>query len=583
MIAQPPSELAVVLRSLRPYFIRAIWYSVIASLLLLAPTGFMLEVYDRVVSSRSHLTLAMLILLVVLAYAVMELLEWSRAQTLHAAGLELDRRLSDRVFDAMFTANLRRHPGGSPQAMNDLRAVRDFISSPAVSATMEAPVALVFLVLIFAINPLLGWVAVVGAVLQTFVGLLNERATQPPLVAANRSAIAAQQYADGTLRNAQVIEALGMQRDIHKRWMTKQREFLTLQAVASDRAGGYQAVVKMLQTLMGSTLLGLAAYLLLEKQLNGGGSMMIIASLLGGRVLQPLVMIVAQWRAVVGVRDASERINRLLADHPAKGKAMPLPAPKGFVNAEHIIASGPGSQVAILRGISFSLQPGEVLVVVGPSASGKTTLARVLVGLWASAGGKMRLDGADVFAWDKAELGPNVGYLPQGIELFEGTLAENIARFGEIETAKVEAAARAVGLHDFIMSLPQGYESPVGRDGAMLSGGQRQRVGLARALYGDPVFVVLDEPNSSLDEDGDAALADAIRSLKERGTTFVLMTHRTSVVALADKLLVLRDGLAHAFGSRDEVIAALAKAAQAQQQQQPEPQHAAPPRLAAVS
>jgi ATP-binding cassette subfamily C exporter for protease/lipase len=569
MNTNPPSELRQAVTALRPYFKRAFWYSLVASLLLLAPTGFMLEVYDRVVTSRNHFTLLMLLVVVIGAYAVMELLEWARGQILYSAGLDLDRRLADRVFNAIFTANLRKQPGGSAVLMNDFRTVREFISSPVVTSVMEAPVAVVFLALLFAISPVLGWVAVVGAVVQVFVGIANERATNPPLVAANRSAIAAQQYADGTLRNAQVIESMGMQRDIHRLWIEKQREFLKLQAIASDRAGGYQALTKFLQTTMSSLLLGVAAYLLLNRSLNGGGSMMIIASLLGGRLLQPLVMIVAQWKLVVGVRDSWNRLEALLAMVPKKGNAMPLPAPRGSLQVEGIVAAPPNGGPNILRGIQFALQPGEVLAVIGPSAAGKTSLARVLVGLWPSLAGKVRLDGVDVYTWEKAELGPHVGYLPQGIELFDGTLAENIARFGEVEPGKVEAAARAVGLHDFIMTLPQGYDSPVGRDGAMLSGGQRQRVGLARALYGDPVFVVLDEPNSSLDEQGDAALSAAIQAGKSRGATFVVMTHRTSVLSVSDKMLVLRDGQTQAFGPRDEVLAALAK--MAQQAAQPRP------------
>jgi ATP-binding cassette subfamily C exporter for protease/lipase len=276
---------------------------------------------------------------------------------------------------------------------------------------------------------------------------------------------------------------------------------------------------------------------------------------------------VTQWRGVVAVRDSWGRLNLLLAAVPPAGKGMPLPPPKGLVVAEGVLAGAPGTSVPILKGIAFALKPGEVLAVVGPSASGKTTLARVLVGLWPSAGGKVRLDGADVYSWDKAELGPSIGYLPQDVELFEGTIAENIARFGDPEHAKVQAAARAVGLHETIMALPQGYDSPVGRDGAILSGGQRQRVGLARAIYGDPVFVVLDEPNSSLDEAGDAALAAAIMDLKARGTTFVVMTHRTSILPVVDKMLVLRDGQSQAFGARDEVMAALNKASAVAQQQ----------------
>ena len=265
---------------------------------------------------------------------------------------------------------------------------------------------------------------------------------------------------------------------------------------------------------------------------------------------------------MINVRDAWARLDSLLEAVPVRPEGMALPAPRGVLQVEPLMAGAPGNPASILKGVSFTLAPGEVLAVVGPSASGKTTLARLLMGLWPASMGKVRLDGADVFTWDKSELGPHVGYLPQGVELFDGTLAENIARFGEVEMVKVEAAARAVGLHDFIMALPQGYDSPVGRDGTMLSGGQRQRVGLARAIYGDPVFVVLDEPNSSLDEEGDAALAGAIRMMKSRGTTFVVMTHRTSVLAVADKMLVLRDGQMQAFGPRDDVLAALQKAAQ---------------------
>jgi ATP-binding cassette, subfamily C, bacterial exporter for protease/lipase len=300
----------------------------------------------------------------------------------------------------------------------------------------------------------------------------------------------------------------------------------------------------------------------MRNELHGGSAMMIIASVLGGRVLAPLVLIVSQWRAVVNVRDAYARLDQLLTQFPQNPPAMPLPAPRGVLTVEALVAGAPGNPSPIVKGVQFGLQPGEVVAVIGPSASGKTTLARLLVGVWPAASGKVRLDGADVFTWDKEELGPHVGYLPQGVELLEGTLAENIARFGPVDLIKVEAAARSVGLHEFILALPKGYDSPVGRDGGMLSGGQRQRVALARALYGDPVFVVLDEPNSSLDEAGDAALTAAIAQRKAQGTGFVVMTHRTSLLAVADKLLIVRDGNQAAFGPRDEVLAALQKANQ---------------------
>lgn len=554
-----PSELHMAVLSLRPYFVRAAWFSLCSCLLVLAPSGYMLEVYDRVINSRNHLTLAMLTVLVLGAYVLMEVLEWARSEVMHEAGLKLDRTLRERIFTAIFEANLQRIPGGSLQPLNDLRTVRDFLSAPPLLALMEAPVSLVFLALVFAVSPVLGWACLIGALAQIFIGWLNEQNTQPPLVAANQAAMAAQHYADGSLRNAQVIESMGMLRDIHRRWMQRQREFLGLQETASKRAGGYQAVTKFLQTTMGSLLLGLGAWLLLRNELNGGSGMMIVASILGGRVLAPLVQIITQWRTVVNVRDAWERIDTLLATVQVTPRAMALPAPCGMLQVETLAAGAPGGSTAIIKNVAFRLSPGEVLAVVGPSASGKTTLARLLVGLWPATSGKVRLDGVDVFSWDKSELGPYLGYLPQGVELIDGTLAENIARFGAVEPAKVKAAARAVDLHDFIMSLPQGYDSPVGREGARLSGGQRQRVALARALYGDPVLVVLDEPNSSLDEIGDTALASAIVELKARGTTFVVMTHRTSILAVVDKMLVLQDGVTQAFGPRDEVLATLKK------------------------
>jgi len=558
----PPSELSLALDTIRPAIVRAALFSMIISFMALAPTVYMLEVYDRVVNSRSGMTLAMLTLMIVGAYAVMEILEKVRGALLRAAGVALDEKLSKRVYDAMFQGFLKRQVGGSMQVLNDLRLIREFLPNPALLAVMEAPVALLALALIFAINPLLGWSAVVGALAQLGVAWMTEKATRKPLMEANRSAVGAQQMAESSLRNAHVMESMGMLDAVHARWNKRQQEFLAYQAQASEGAGLWTAMSKLVQQVMGSLLLGFGAWLLLGNALNGGAGMMIIGSVLGGRVLAPLAQLVSQWSAVVNVRAAWERLEGLLAQMPAKPKNMSLPAPKGILTVESLMAGAPGHPVAIVRGVQFGLNPGEVLAVVGPSASGKTTLARLLVGLWPAMSGKVRLDGADIHTWDKAELGPYLGYLPQGVELLEGTLAENIARFGDVDMVQVEAAARLVGLHDLIMALPQGYNSPIGRDGAVLSGGQRQRVGLARALYGKPVFVVLDEPNSSLDEAGDAALANAIASLKQLGTTFVVMTHRTSVLGVADKMLLMRDGAQQAFGPRDEVLAALQQARQ---------------------
>ena len=563
--AQGP-ELRAALVQLRPFFTRAGWFSLFASVLVLAPSGYMLEVYSRVVDSRSYGTLFWLTVVVLGAYALMELLEWARAEVMRAAAQRFDALLSTRVFDAVFAAKLRNVPGGTAQPLQDFAKLRDFLFSPALLAIMEAPVAILMAVLLFLISPWLGWSAVVFGIAQTLVALWNERRTKQPLMQANQKAFQAQQYADGTLRNAEVIAAMGMLRATHQRWVQKQREFLNLQAQASESAGGFQALGKLLQTTLSSLLLGLACWLLLNNELHGGGGMMIVGSILGGRMLAPLLQVVAQWQAVIGVRESWHRLEAVLAAVPKDPENMALPAPRGVLQVEQLMAGAPGSPGVIVRGVAFALQPGEVLAVVGPSASGKSTLARLLVGLWPAASGKVRLDGVDIFSWDKAELGPHVGYLPQGVELLEGTLAQNIARFGEVDMHKVRAAAQAVGVDALIESLPQGYETVVGPGGVRLSGGQRQRIGLARALYGAPTLIVLDEPNSNLDDEGDAALARAIAQASARGATVVVITHRTSVLGVAHKMLLIRDGVQQAFGPRDEVLAALQQAAVAPRQ-----------------
>jgi ATP-binding cassette subfamily C exporter for protease/lipase len=390
---------------------------------------------------------------------------------------------------------------------------------------------------------------------QALIGWLNERSTQPPLQQAGLQGYGAQLYASTTMRFAQVIESMGMVGIIYHRWIQKRRDFLALQAVASVKAGWYQSLSRLTQTMVGSALLGVSCWLLLHNKLNGGAAMLIIGGILGGRALTPLVQLIAQWRSIVGVRLAWKRVDALLSALPPRPVGLSLPSPKGVLQVEDVYAAGPGSQIPILRGISFSLRPGEALAIIGPSASGKTTLARLLIGIWPAASGKVRLDMVDVFAWNKTELGPHIGYLPQAVELFEGTIAENIARFGDLEPDKLHAATAAVGLDGIISQLPLGLNTPVGSDGSMLSGGMRQRVGIARAIYGNPAFVVLDEPNSSLDEAGDTALANAIATMKSRGTTVVVITHRNTLLSVVDKLLVLQAGRIQAFGPVEQVLA----------------------------
>jgi len=551
------SELREALSGQKKYFQNALFFSFFTNLLVMAPTIYMLEVYDRVVNSRSGMTLAMLTLLVVGLYALMEALEWVRMEVLQFAGRRFDAKTSERVFDSVFEANLRRIPGTSVQALNDLRTVREFLASPALIAIMDAPLAMLYIVVLFMINTTMGYMAIVGALVAVALAYFNERDTLPSLTVANRSAIDAQNYAIGSLRNAQVIEAMGMLGSIHGRWMKKQKQLLFMQASASDAAGTYSSLSKFVQLAQTSLLLGAGCWLTILGQFEGGGGMMIVASILGGRVLAPISQVIGMWKHVVNARDAYFRLNNLLQALPARQPGMSLPAPKGLLSVEAVTAAAPNSNVAIIRGASFVVPAGKVVAVVGPSASGKTTLARLIVGVWPAASGKVRLDGVDIFPWNKAELGPHIGYLPQDVELFDGTLAENIARFGPVDMARVEAAARAVGVHETIMALPQGYESAIGDDGCFLSGGQRQRVGLARAIFGNPHLLVLDEPNSSLDEAGEQALVQTLLALKAQGTTILVITHRTSVLQAVDLMLLLVEGQVKAYGPRDQVLAAL--------------------------
>ncbi len=571
--AQQPSVLNAAIQAQLTDIGHVVFFSFFVNLLVLAPSWYMLEVYDRVVNSQSHRTLLMFTILVLILYALLEMMEWVRSRIMYKVSSQFDVALRERVFNSIFQARLQQLAGGTAQAMSDLKVIQEVIASPALMALIDMPFAILTLLLIFWINSTLGWFAVLGAVLLGVITTINQYRVQPPLIKANQHAIAAQNYASGVIRNAQVIEAMGMLARIHQKWMKKQHEFLRMQATASDRAGINSALSKLVQTLQGSLLLGLGCWLTLKGELSMGGSMMIIASILGGRVLAPLVVIVGHWRVIMSAQDAISRLDNFLKVFPEINPTMPLPAPQGNLSVESAVACPPNSQNQILKGITFKLAAGESLGVVGPSASGKSTLARLVTGIWPALSGKVRLDGVDIYTWKKNELGPHVGYLPQNVELFDGTLAENIARFGEIDMIKVAEAAKIVGLEDFVLTLKEGYQTQLGDEGAFLSGGQRQRVALARAIYGMPKFVVLDEPNSSLDEEGDVALLRTLQFMKSKGTTLIVITHRVQVMSVIDSMLVLVDGQVKAFGPRDEVLKSL------NQQNQPTTQSSVRPVL----
>ncbi|OEZ53144.1 type I secretion system permease/ATPase [Duganella sp. HH105] len=577
-LLNPKNEIQQVLLGFRRTFYTIGAFSAITNLLMLAPSLYMLQVYDRVLASRNEITLLMLTLMILGAYLAMTALELVRSFVLVRVGAKFDMELNKRVYTAAFEQNLRRSGGNAGQALQDLTNVRQFLTGNALFAFFDAPWFPVYLIVIFVFEPSLGVFSLVGTVLLVALAYVNEVVSRKPLAEANTMAIAAGTLATNNLRNAEVIESMGMLPNLMNRWFKLHTRFLHLQAEASEKAGTVGAITKFVQVSIQSLILGFGALLVIDGKITSG--MMIAASILVGRALAPVQQVIGVWKTFSSTRSAYERLTTLLETNPARNAGMELPKPQGQLFVEGVSASPPGSTVPLLKGVNFAINPGEVLGVIGPSGSGKSTLARLLVGVWPAMMGKVRLDGADIFQWNKAELGPHVGYLPQDIELFGGTVAENIARFGELDSEKVVLAAKRAGVHEMILHLPKGYDTLLGDGGAGLSGGQRQRLGLARAMYGDPSLIVLDEPNSNLDDVGEQALVQAINDLRQRGKTIVLITHRTSIISITTKLLLLREGVAEMFGPSNQVLAALQennqRIIQAQQQAQQQAQAQAP-------
>jgi len=558
---KPPrtrSELADVLFRLRRSFYALAAFSGVINVMMLTPAIYMLQVYDRALVSRNVTTLGMLTLLVVGLFLLMSALEMTRTRVLIRVGNCLDMALNRRIFSAAFERNLSRAGGNPAQALQDLAQVRQFLTGNGLFAFFDAPWTPIYLVVCYLIHPWLGLVTTIGSLTLVGLAYLTEKATQKPLAEANQASMSSASYANNNLRNAEVIEAMGMLPSIGKRWYQGHLRILQMQTLASDRAALISSTGRFVRITLQSVILGTGALLAIEGKITPG--MMIACSILTGRALGPVEQVIASWKQLLGCRLAWGRLNDLLQDYPQRPPSMSLQRPMGMLAVENVIAGAPGTPTSIVRGVSFSLVPGESLGIIGPSASGTSTLARLLVGVWPAQAGKVRLDGADIFTWNKAELGPWLGYLPQDVELFEGTIAENIARFAEVDSDAVIRAARSSGVHDMILRFPQGYDTRLAADGTPLSGGQKQRIALARALYGEPNLVVLDEPNANLDDVGEKALVDALAELKARGATVILISHRPNVLCAVDKILMLRDGAVHMLGSRDEVFAALRKA-----------------------
>jgi ATP-binding cassette subfamily C exporter for protease/lipase len=559
---KPKNEIEQALRIFKRTFITVGVFSAITNMLALVPSLYMMQVYDRVLASQNELTLAMLTVLMLGAYLLLSALEMIRSFVLVRVGNKFDMMMNKRVYTAAFEQNLKQSGGNAGQALSDLTNVRQFLTGNALFALFDAPWFPIYLAVIFFFQVPLGFFALGGTLILIVLAVVNERVTRKPLTEANAMSVEGNNIATNNLRNAEVIESMGMLPNLIGRWFKVHTKFLNLQADASKKAGTISAATKFVQLSLQSLVLGLGALLVIEGKMSAG--MMIAASILVGRAMQPVQQVIGAWKGVSSTRSAYDRLVTMLDANPKRPMGMPLPKPQGALAVEAVTAAPPGVKNPVVRNVSFAINPGDVLGVIGPSGSGKSTLARLLIGVWPAMMGKVRLDGADIYQWNKAELGPHIGYLPQDIELFRGTISENIARFGDVNAEKVVAAAKRAGVHEMILHLPEGYDTILGDGGAGLSGGQKQRLALARAMYDEPALIVLDEPNSNLDEVGEAALVKAVHELRALGKTIILITHRTSALSATTKLLMMREGQVAAFGPTAKVLTALNEANQKQ-------------------
>jgi len=566
--SNPSNEFKESIFSLKKSFYFAAFISLFINLLMLVPPLYMLQLYDRVLASRSKETLLMLTLIIVVMFVVMGTLEFVRSRILIRVGNSIDAKMSTRLFDAMF-ALANKYPGKSTsQPLSDLTQIRQFLTGTPLFAFFDTPWMPIYIGLMFLFHPWFGFFGIFAIFVAMTLTLINEKRTKKGLEESNRYFQSSQSFINASLRNSEIIEAMGMHSNVRRRWYSRYLAFLNEQSRASDEAGLWSNASKTTRMFMQSMVLGLGGYLAIIGEVTPG--MMIAGSIIMGRALAPIDLMTSTWKQFTSARISYGRLGELLSEFPEKVSPTPLPTPKGFIDLEGIIVVPPGAKVPSLRGVTMSIKAGETIGVIGPSAAGKSSLARAMLGIWPCVNGKVRFDGAEIGHYDRAILGSSIGYLPQDIELFDGTISENIARYEDPKPEMVVESAQVAGVHEMILQLPQGYDTPIGPGGIALSGGQRQRIGLARAIYSYPKIVVLDEPNSNLDDLGERALVNAILELKKRGTTVVLITHRPAILGITDKIAFMREGQLQLFGARDEVLAALAPKTQPISEQQGE-------------
>ncbi|HCM1965145.1 TPA: type I secretion system permease/ATPase [Salmonella enterica subsp. salamae serovar 56:l,v:z39] len=536
-------------------------FSAFINILMLVPSVYMLQVYDRVLLSRNEVTLLMLTLIMLGMLGMlgmMALLEYVRSIIAIKIGRHFDMQLNTRVYTATYEANLKNNSSLDARVMlNDLINLRQFLTSSALFTFFDVPWFPIYLLVMFLFSPWLGLFALVGALVLIVLAVTNEILSGPPLSEANRLSIMSGNMAGNTLRNSEVIGSMGMLFNLRTRWFILHEKFIHNQLIASERTARLTSLTKFVRLALQSLVLGFGGWLAIDGYITPG--MMIAGSILMGRTLSPIEQVINVWKNWSSAKMAYQRIVSILEKYPVNHAGMSLPPPVGNLSVENVSAIPAGSKNTVLNNVSFSIQPGDVLGIVGPSASGKSTLARLLVGVWSVNEGTVRLDNADISQWNKDELGEYIGYLPQNVGIMTGTIAENISRFNEVISEKVIEAAKLVGVHELILSFPNGYDTLIGNGGIKLSGGQTQRIGLARALYGDPSIIILDEPNASLDDAGEKALNQAIKSLQQKNKTVVLITHRANLLSTTNKILLLVDGTVQAFGPAPQILPLLVK------------------------
>ena len=562
------NELKESIKKSKRVIIYAGLFSMFINVLMLTSPLYMLQLYGRVVTSRSLDTLFFLTLIVIFLYLCMALFEILRSRILVVFSNQLDLRLSERVYDAIFKLSARQPGRVSSQPMRDLNTIKQYLSANGVFAFLDAPWLPFYILILFFFHPYFGYFSIVAAIILFALALLNEGATKEGLKRSNDAFNAETRFVDLNLRNSEVIQAMGMNGNLKKIWHKKHNEFLEAHSESSVKAGMYANISKVFRVVSQSLMLGLGAYLVVLQEVNPG--MMIAGSIIMGRALAPLDILISSWKSYKNTKESYARLSQFLEDFPADNEKLKLPDPQGDIFLESISLVPPHGKAPTLMGINFELKSGDMCAIIGPSAAGKSSLARAMLGVWPVFHGVVRIDGADITQYNSDHLGRFVGYLPQDVELFEGNIAENIARFGELDSEAIVRAAKLANVHDMILNLPDGYETKIGIGGASLSGGQRQRVALARALYKEPKIIVLDEPNASLDDEGERSLFSALSSMKGKAT-IVLITHKLNILNLVDKIAVLNGGRLMYFGARDAVLAELNKAnaqqAQVQQKQ----------------